>query len=150
MKHPKRLSLLFIIGILAAGSTALGVYYYFVYEPPLAAAEAFMTAMEKKDTETLKELVMVTPDRDSTAIRSIMPAEVARLVSQPFHRGRVLTQDRRNGASANYDFLVYREPDGSIYALHTVQMGLEYKIVVPERPRDPKLPYLWDYNWTDY
>ncbi len=69
MKHPKRLSLLFIIGILAAGSTALGVYYYFVYEPPLAAAEAFMTAMEKKDTETLKELVMVTPDRDSTAIR---------------------------------------------------------------------------------
>ena len=99
MKHPKRLSLLFIIGILAAGSTALGVYYYFVYEPPLAAAEAFMTAMEKKDTETLKELVMVTPDRDSTAIRSIMPAEVTRLVSEPFHRGRVLTQDRRNGAS---------------------------------------------------
>jgi len=29
-------------------------------------------------------------------------------------------------------------------------MGLEYKIVIPERPRNPKTPYLWDYNWTDY
>ena len=150
MRHPKRLSLLFIVGILAAGSTALGVYYYFVYEPPLAAAEVFMQAMEKKDIETLKNLVMVTLERDSTAVRSIMPAELKALVSEPFHRGRILTQDRRNGASGNYDFLVYREPDGSIYALHTVQMGLEYKIVIPERPRNPKTPYLWDYNWTDY
>jgi hypothetical protein len=138
------------VGILAAGSTALGVYYYFVYEPPLAAAEAFMQAMEKKDIETLKNLVMVTLERDSTAVRTIMPAELKTLVSEPFHRGRILTQDRRNGASGNYDFLVYREPDGSIYALHTVQMGLEYKIVIPERPRNPKTPYLWDYNWTDY
>ena len=150
MKHPRRLSLLFIVGILAAGSTALGVYYYFVYEPPLAAAEAFMQAMEKKDTETLKNLVMVTLERDSTALRTIMPAELKALVSEPFHRGRVLTQDRRNGASGDYDFLVYREPDGSIYALHTVQMGLEYKIVIPERPHNPKMPYLWDYSWTDY
>jgi hypothetical protein len=150
MRHPKRLSLLFIVGILAAGSTALGVYYYFVYEPPLAAAEVFMQAMEKKDIETLKNLVMVTLERDSTAVRSIMPAELKALVNEPFHRGRILTQDRRNGASGNYDFLVYREPDGSIYALHTVQMGLEYKIVIPERPRNPKTPYLWDYNWTDY
>lgn len=150
MKYPKRLSLLFVIGVLAAGSSALGVYYYFVYEPPLAAAEAFMQAMEKKDVETLKNLVMVTPDRDSTAIRSIMPNELTRLLSQPFHRGRVITQDRRNGASGNYDFLIYREPDGSIYALHTVQMGLDYKIVIPERPRTAETPYLWDYNWTDY
>jgi hypothetical protein len=150
MRHPRRLSLLFFIGVLAAGSTALGVYYYFVYEPPLAAAEAFMKAMEKKDTETLKNLVMVTPDRDPTAVRSMMPAELTRLVSEPFHRGRVVNQDRRNGASGNYDFLVYREPDGSIHALHTIQMGLEYKIVIPERPTNLKTPYLWDYNWTDY
>jgi len=126
------------------------VYYYFVYSPPLAAAEAFMQAMEKKDMEALRNLVMVTPERDSTAVRSIMPAELKTLVSEPFHRGRVITQDRRSGGAGDYDFLVYREPDGSIYALHTVQMGLEYKIVIPERPRNPKTPYLWDYNWTDY
>lgn len=150
MRHPKRLSLLFMVGILAAGSTALGVYYYFVYEPPLAAAEAFMEAMEKKDTETLRNLVMVTPEQDSTTIRSIMPGELKTLLAEPFHRGRVLAQDRRNGASGNYDFLVYREPDGSIFALHTIQMGLGYKIVIPERPQNPKTPYLWVYNWTDY
>lgn len=149
MKHPKRLSLLFVIGVLAAGSTALGFYYYFVYEPPLQAAEAFMRAMEKKDSAALKNLVMVTPDRDSTAIRDIMPSELKKLLEEPFHRGRILDQDRRGGGSGTYDFLIYREPDGSIYALIVTSIGSEYKVVIPEHPRQTKTPYLWDYSWTN-
>jgi hypothetical protein len=149
MKHPKRLSLLFLIGVLAAGSTALGYYYYFVYEPPLAAAEAFMRAMESRNAMALQNLVMVTPDRDSTAVRDLMPAELKRLLDEPFHRGRILDQDRRGGGSGTYDFLIYREPDGSIYALIVTSIGSDYKIVIPERPHNPKTPYLWDYSWTN-
>ena len=149
MKHPRRLSGLCFIGVLAAGSTALGYYYYFVYEPPLAAAEAFMRAMEAKDVQALQELVLVTSDRDSTVLRGPMPAEITKLTAEPFHRGRILDQDRQTGASQNYNYLIYREPDGSIYKLIAAQMGLKYKIVIPERPVYPKTPYLWDYNWTN-
>jgi len=149
MRHPRRLSVLFLIGILAAGSSALGYYYYFVYEPPLAAAEAFMRAMENKDEKALQELVLVTPDRDTTALRGPMPSEISRLVTGPFQRGRILDQDRQTGATQNYNYLIYRQPDGTIYKLIAAQMGLEYKIVIPERPVYPETPYLWDYNWTN-
>ena len=149
MRHPRRLSMLFFIGVLAAGSTALGYYYYFVYEPPLAAAEAFMQAMDKRDEKALASLVVITPDRDSTALRAPEAAEITTLLKEPFHRGRILDQDRRGGASGDYTFLIYREPDGSIYALIVTQKGKDYKIVIPERPQNPKAPYLWDYNWTN-
>ncbi|HZI51072.1 MAG TPA: hypothetical protein VFE29_04565 [Terriglobia bacterium] len=149
MRHPRRLSVLFFIGVLAAGSSALGYLYYFVYEPPLAAAEAFMRAMEAKDAEALQELVLVTPDREATALRAPMPSEITTLLTGEFHRGRVLDQDRQTGASQNYNYLIYREPDGSIYKLIAAQMGLKYKIVIPERPVYPETPYLWDYNWTN-
>ena len=149
MRHPRRLSLLFFIGVLAAGSTALGVYYYFVYEPPLAAAEAFMQAMARSDEAALHGLVMVTPDRDSTTVRMPEAEEITKLLKEPFHRGRILDQDRREGASRNYHYLVYREPDGSIYALLVTQMDREFKIVIPETPKNPQAPYLWDYDWTN-
>ena len=149
MRHPRRLSLLFFIGILAAGSTALGVYYYFVYEPPLAAADAFMQAMAGKDEKTLQALVRVTPDRDSTTIRMPKPEEIKSLLNEPFHRGRILDQNRREGASRDYHYLVYREPDGSIYALIVTQVERDFKIVIPESPRNPLIPYLWDYDWTN-
>ena len=149
MRHPKRLSVLLFIGVLAAGSTALGYYYYVVYEPPLAAAEAFMQAMENKDVAALQELILVTPDREATALRAPRESEVTRLLAEPFHRGRILDQDRQTGASQNYNYLVYREPDGSIYKLIAAQMGMQYKIVIPESPVYPKTPYLWDYNWTN-
>jgi hypothetical protein len=149
MKHPRRLSVLFLIGLLAAGSTALGYYYYFVYEPPLGAAEAFMKALANRDIETLKTLVMVTPDRDSTDLRKAKPEEITSLLKEPFKRGRVLDQDRRSGGTRNYDFLVYRQPDGSIYALLAAQVGKDFKIVIPESPQNPKAPFLWDYDWTN-
>jgi hypothetical protein len=149
MRHPRRLSVLFFIGVLAAGSTALSYYYYFVYEPPLAAADAFMRAMENKDAQALQEIVLVTSDRDPTVLRGPVPEDIKRLLVEPFHRGRILDQDRQTGASQNYNYLVYREPDGSIYKLIAAQMGLKYKIVIPDKPAYPRIPYLWDYNWTN-
>jgi hypothetical protein len=149
MKHRRRLSVLFFLGVLAAGSTALGYYYYFVYEPPLAAAEAFMRALENKDEQTLLDLVLVSKDHDSTILEAPKAEEITRLFAEPFRRGRILDQDRQTGASQNYTYLIYREPDGSIYKLIAAQMGMKYKIVIPERPVYPKTPYLWDYSWTN-
>jgi|SRR5688572_24144623 len=149
MSRPRGISILFFIGVLATGSVSLGYYYYFVYEPPLAAAEAFMKAMENKDEKALQDLVLVTPDRDTSALRAPTPDEMSRLLTGTFHRGRVLDQDRQTGASQNYNYLIYRQPDGTIYKLIAAQMGLEYKIVIPERPVYPETPYLWDYNWTN-
>jgi hypothetical protein len=149
MKHPFRVSTLFLAGILAVGSTALGYYYYFVYEPPLETAESFLTALEKQDTETLKKLVLVTLDRDSTKTRPAKEEEIRGLLEKPFQRGRVLDQDKRDGASGAYNFLIYRVPDGTIFALLLTKQGDSYKVVIPERPRDPELPYLWDYAWTN-
>ena len=141
--------MLFTIGVLLAGSTALGYYYYYVYEPPLAAAETFIRAMENRDAAALRNLVLVTPDRESTKLRKAKEEEIKTLLEEPFHRGRVLDQDKRTGASGNFDFLIYRRPDGTIYALLVTKWGEQYKIVVPEKPRDRKLPYLWDYTWTN-
>ena len=148
MKHPRRLSLLFFIGVFMAGSTALGYYYYFVYEPPLAAAESFMRAMERHDAAALKRLVIVTPDPEPTRLRAPKETEIADLLKNPFHRGRILDQHKRTGATREFDYLVYREPDGSIYALLVTQVGKDYRVVIPERHSNPKTPYLWDYNWT--
>jgi hypothetical protein len=149
MRYPRRLSLLFFIGVLAAGSTALGYLYFYVYEPPLATAEAFMRAMESRDTGALKRIILVTPDRDSTKLRLPKDEEIKTLLVKPFRRGRILDQDRRGGASGNYDFLVYRQPDGTIYALLVTRSGEQYKVVIPERPKDRDRPYLWDYIWTN-
>src|SRR6185436_8974169 len=112
MNHPRRLSMLFLIGVLAAGSTALGYYYYYVYEPPLATAEAFMRAMETRDIATLKRLVVVTTDEDSIKLRPPKDEEIQKLFVKRFERGRILDQDKRAGPSGIYDFLVYRQPDG--------------------------------------
>jgi hypothetical protein len=140
---------MFSIGLLVVGSTALGYYYYYVYEPPLATAERFMNAMENKDAATLKHLVVVTPDRDSTKTRFATDEEIRNLLAKPFHRGQILEQDKREGASGAYDFLVYRHTDGFIFALLLMRQGDGLKVVIPETPRDPNLPYLWDYTWTN-
>jgi hypothetical protein len=150
MNHPKRISMLFMIGVLLAGSTALGYYYYYFYEPPLATAENFMRAMERGDTEALKRFVLVAPDPESTKLRPAKDPEIKNLLVKPFHRGRILDQDKRTGASGTFDFLIYRQPDGTIYALKLVtRQGEQYKVVIPEVPRDRDLPYLWDYTWTN-
>ena len=142
--------MLFLIGVLTAGSTALGYYYYYVYEPPLATAEAFMRAMESHNEAALRQLILVTPDSESLKLRLPKNEDIKNLLSEPFLRGRILDQDKRGGPSGTYDFLIYRQPDGAIYALKlVVRPGDRYRIIVPEHPRDRKLPFLWDYTWTN-
>jgi hypothetical protein len=142
--------MLFLIGVLAAGSTALGYYYFYFYEPPLAAAEAFLRAMEHRDETGLKRLVLMSPDSESVKLRLPKDEEIQNLLGRPFQRGRILDQDKRSGPSGIYDFLIYRQPDGTIYALKLVARPDDtFKVVIPEHPRDRDLPYLWDYTWTN-
>jgi hypothetical protein len=149
MRRRRRVSLLFFIGVFTAGSTALGYYYYFFYEPPLAAGEAFMRAMENRDVKALKHLVIITPDSNREELREPNDEDLQELLKLPFHRGRVLDQSKRGGPSRDYHYLVYREPDGTIYALMLTRMGEDFRVVIPKRPYNPKAPYLWEYTWTN-
>lgn len=149
MKKPRRLSVLFLIGILTAGSTALGYYYYFFYEPPFAAGESFMKAMEARDAAALQELVVMTPDSNLEELRPPNEEDIGELLSTPFHRGRILDQRKRSGPARDYHYLVYREPDGQIYALLVTKFGEDYRVVIPKRRHNPATPYLWEYTWTN-
>ena len=149
LKLPIRLSVLICIGLLTAGSTALGVYYFYVYSPPLEAADAFMSAMEHGDGVTLEALVRVSRTRDRTELRTATPEELTRLLAPRFERGRVLDQRKREGPEQTFHYLVYREPDGQIYALLVAEREGAYYVVLPEDPPDGRHWYLWDYTWTN-
>ena len=149
MKLPTRLSFLFFIGVFAAGSTALGYYYYFVYEPPLKAAARFMDDMEKQNQQGLRADVIVSTDIDEGKLREPTDRELKALLSEPFQRGRILDQRRHEGKSRDLYYLVYREPDGSVFALIAVASAGRFRIVVPETPMSRKHRYLWDYSWTN-
>jgi hypothetical protein len=144
-------SFLFLIGVLAAGSTALGYYYYFFYEPPLAAAETFMKAMENKSVNILKRVVVVSDEvqPDVEELRPVTDDDVKELLKPKFHRGRILDQRKREGGTRDFHYLVYREPDGTIYALLVTKVGNDYKVVIPERRYTSKPAYLWEFSWTN-
>ncbi len=149
MKPPVRLSVLCFVGILVAGSTALGFYYHYVYSPPLIAADIFMGAMENKSRDVLRENVLIRVGDDSTALRRPTDIEIEFLLSEPFERGRILDQRRRDGGDRSYHSLVYREPDGQVYALLVSELDGRYHVVVPDSPRSDRKLYLWDYVWTN-
>jgi hypothetical protein len=153
MKVPTRISVLFFIGIFAVGSTALGYYYYFVYSPPLKAADSFMDAMANQDAAALRANVIVSSDiesgRDEENLRDPTDKEIEKLLSDPFRRGRILDQRKREGKSRNYDYLVYREPDGRVYALVVTEVGGRFRVVIPDVPKSNRHQYLWDYTWTN-
>src|SRR5438874_1484351 len=149
MKLPTRISFLFFIGIFAAGSTALGYYYYFVYEPPLKAAANFMDDMEKRNPQAVKADVIVSTDIDEGRLREPTDRELKNLMSEPFQRGRILDQRRHEGKSRDLYYLVYREPDGNVFALIATDVGGRYRIVIPETPMSRRHRYLWDYTWTN-
>ena len=153
MKLPTRVSVLFFIGIFAVGSTALGYYYYFVYSPPLKAADQFMDAMEARDLEAVRANVIVSSNiengRDEENLREPTGQEVEKLLSDHFQRGRILDQRKREGKSRDYDYLVYREPDGRVYALIVTEVGGRFRVVIPETPKSLRHQYLWDYTWTN-
>jgi len=149
MKLPARLSILFFIGIFIAGSTALGYYYYFVYSPPLKAAAHFMTDMEKRDEQALRSDVIVSNDIEEGKLREPTDRELRSLLSEHFQRGRILDQRRHEGKSRDLYYLVYREPDGRVYALMAAEYQGRFRIVIPELPMSRRHRYLWDYTWTN-
>ena len=144
-----RLSVLFFIGILLAGSTALGYYYFYVYSPPLKAADRFMTDMEKRDEQALKADIIISIDVEEGKLREPTGRELQNLLSEPFRRGRILDQRRQEGKSRDLYYLVYREPDGRVYALMAAPYKGRYRIVIPEVPMSRRHRYLWDYTWTN-
>ena len=146
---PIRLSVLFFIGMLVAGSTALGYFYYFVYSPPLNAAELFMDAMESDDAEALAGMVVISVGLDSGDLRQPLDADIERLIGGTFSRGRILDQRKREGKSRSYHYLVYRELDGHVYALVVTEFEGSYRIVIPETEMSDRRWYLWDYTWTN-
>src|SRR5207247_8863376 len=97
MKAPSRISLLFFIGIFIAGSTALGYYYYFVYEPPLKAAARFMADMERHDEQSLKTEVIVSSDIEEGRLREPTDREIKNLILEGFQRGRILAKRGHEG-----------------------------------------------------
>src|SRR5438093_3606213 len=149
MKAPSRSSLLFFIAIFVAGSTALGYYYYFVYEPPLKAAAQFMDDMEKADIQALKADVIVSSDIEEGKLREPTERELKNLFTDRFQRGRILDQRRHEGKSRNIYYLVYREPDGRVFALIATEFNGHFRIVVPETPMSQSHRYLWEYTWTN-
>jgi len=142
-------SILFLIGVFAVGSTALGYYYYFVYSPPLKAAARFMDDMEAANLEALKQDVIVSTDIDDGSLREPTEHELRILLAEHFQRGRILDQRSREGKSRDYYYLVYREPDGRVYALVATDMYGRFRIVIPESPMSRRHRYLWDYTWTN-
>ena len=149
MKLQTRLSILFFIGIFAAGSTALVYYYYFVYSPPLKAAEAFMAAMENGDLLALRRVTIMTTNVDEGEFREPTEEETQRLLTEHFERGRILDQRKREGKSRDYYYLVYREPDGGVHALLLTRIGEGFRVVIPERRTTTRESYLWEYTWTN-
>jgi hypothetical protein len=149
LKIPTRVSFLFFVGIFIAGSSALGYYYYFFYEPPLKAASKFMADLEKRDEQSLKVDVVVSTDIDEGKLREPTDREVKNLLAETFQRGRILDQRRHEGKSRDMYYLVYREPDGRVFALIASQFQGHYRIVIPELPMSQRHRYLWDYSWTN-
>jgi hypothetical protein len=149
MKLPSRVSLLFFIGFFAVGSTALGYYYYFVYEPPLKAAAQFMDDMQKRDAASLKSDVVVSKDIDEGQLRPPDDQEIKNLLNEEFERGRIVDQRKHEGKTRDLYYLVYREPDGRIYALIAAEIQGRYRIVIPDIPLNRRHLYLWDYSWTN-
>src|SRR5215831_5469138 len=148
-KLPTRVSVLFFLGIFIVGSTALGYYYYFFYEPPLKAANHFMDDMERRNADGLGSDVIVSTDIEEGKLREPTPREVQNLLTDDFQRGRIVDQRRHEGKTRDLYYLVYREPDGRIYALIAAGVAGKFRIVIPEHPSSRRQPYLWDYSWTN-
>ena len=149
MKFSPRLSVLCLIGLLLGGSTALGYYYYYIYSPPLKAADHFMTDMEKRDEQALRADIVISTDIEEGKLREPTDREMRNLLSDHFSRGRILDQRRHEGRSRDLYYLVYREPDGRVYALMAAAYKGRFRIVIPELPMSRRHRYLWDYTWTN-
>ncbi len=105
--------------------------------------------MEAKNEQAIRADVIVASDIDEGKLREPTEAEVGTLLSDDFKQGRIVDQRRREGRSRDFWYLVYREPDGRIYALIATDIDGRFRIVIPEVPIARQHPYLWDYSWTN-
>ena len=108
-----------------------------------------MTDMEKRDEQGLKSDIVISTDIDEGKLREPNERELRNLLSEPFRRGRILDQRRYEGRSRDLYYLVYREPDGRVYALMAAPYKGRFRIVIPEVPMSRRHRYLWDYTWTN-
>jgi len=92
---------------------------------------------------------MVSSDIEEGKFREPTDREIKLLVSEHFQRGRILDQRRIEGKTRDLYYLVYREPDGSVFALLATDVGGRFRIVIPETPMSRRHRYLWDYAWTN-
>jgi hypothetical protein len=115
----------------------------------LKAAEQFMDDMEAKNEQALKSGVIVTSDIEEDMLREPTGTDLRELLSEGFQRGRILDQRRREGRTRDFWYLVYREPDGRVFALIATEVDGRFRIVIPDNPAAQRRRYLWDYTWTN-
>ena len=108
-----------------------------------------MTDMEKRDEQALKSDIIISIDVEEGKLREPTGRELQNLLAEPFRRGRILDQRRQEGKSRDLYYLVYREPDGRVYALMAAPYKGRYRIVIPDVPMSRRHRYLWDYTWTN-
>ena len=109
-----------------------------------------MDAMEKHDERALKAEIVISTDIQEGKLREPTPQESKALLSDGFfQRGRILDQRRHEGKTRNMYYLVYREPDGQVFALIATEFNGRYRIVIPDMPMSQRHRYLWDYTWTN-
>ena len=108
-----------------------------------------MADMEARNEQALKSDIIISIDIEDGKLREPNERELRNLLSEPFKRGRILDQRRYEGKSRDLYYLVYREPDGRVYALMAAAYQGRFRIVIPEVPMSRRHRYLWDYTWTN-
>src|SRR5204863_2947548 len=112
------------------------------------AADHFMADMERRDEKALRSDVIVSNDLEEGKLREPTDRELRSLLSEHFQRGRILDQRKQEGRSRDLYYLVYREPDGRVYALMAAQYKGRYRLVFPGLPMGRRHRYLWGYTWA--
>ena len=88
-------------------------------------------------------------DIEEGKLREPSDRELKSLLSDHFQRGRIIDQRRQEGKTRNFYYLVYREPDGRVYALIAIEFNGRFRIAIPELAMNRRHRYLWDYSWTN-
>ena len=103
-----------------------GLLLLLCLQPPLKAAAQFMDAMEKRNEQALKSDVIVSSDIEEGKLREPTDRELKNSPFRRFQRGRILDQRRHEGKSRDLYYLVYREPDGRVFAL--IALGVQWTL----------------------
>jgi len=149
MSLPRRSSLLWIVGLLVAGSIALGYDYLFIYDPPIRTVERFESAMGWGDVKAVQSLIALSSNQDLDDLREPTEEEVRQLLMEPFDKGRILDLRQRIDDKGTYHYVVIRGSDAQVYAIIVKQFAGKLRVVVSERRTPAPMRYLWEYNWNN-